>query len=321
MPKTAEWISKFVDNVDSKFTTFQYFRYYSVFYNTLYTNDAMYFGEVGPLTDTNNDIFDSYSQNGYITGFFKDSWEAHSNSIKTLNPSFHRWTHMGGGITWDKNYDNDDFTSLTIFHGKSSSVRRWLYGKNIHEIQLEYLKQFWASYPENRKFFRTHFSEAHELLGELIKYIDQDIADFLQFFYDSGYLEDTFITIVSDHGAHALTLRFPAFPDNSRYIENYYPLLFHITKNDIPENNLKFLKSNEQSFISSHDFYSTMKSIAENKRSTSLYAESYPYHLEQIPQSNDWGNSTVFLAECWWSQDMDKLNKKISNRGIFYSKV
>lgn len=124
-------------------------------------------------------------------------------------------------------------------------------------------------------------------MGELVKYIDQDITDLLQFFYDRGYLEDTLITIVSDHGAHALTLRFPAFPDNSRYVENYYPVLFHIVKNDIPDENLKFMRSNEQSFISSFDFYATMKSIAENKRSTSAYVASYPYHMEQIPEAND----------------------------------
>ena len=321
LPKTAEWISKFVDNQQSQYSTFQYFRYHSAYYNTLYSNDGMYLGEVGPLNDTTQNVFDSYSQNGYITGFFKDSWEAHSYSIKAENPTLHRWDHMGGGVTWDKNFDNDDFTSLTIFRGKSSSARRWLYGKNIHETQIDYLKQFWAAYPENRKLFRTHFSESHELMGELVKYIDQDITDLLQFFYDRGYLEDTLITIVSDHGAHALTLRFPAFPDNSRYVENYYPVLFHIVKNDIPDENLKFMRSNEQSFISSFDFYATMKSIAENKRSTSAYVASYPYHMEQIPEANDCSDSKVFIADCWCSNDIDSLNKKISSRGIFYTKV
>ena len=281
----------------------------------------MYFGQVGPLSDTSTSVFDSYSKNGYITGFFKDSWESHSNAIKSENPSFHRWDHMGGGIAWDKNYDDEDFTSLSVFTGKNSAIRRWLYGKNMHEIQLDYLKQFWAAYPNNRKFFRTHFSEGHELLGELIKYTDQDISNFLQYFYSMGYLDDTFLTIVSDHGAHALTLRFPAFPDNSRFVENYYPILIHVTKNDIPAQSLYFLQANEQSFISSHDFYSTMKSIAENKRSTSKYAESYPYHFEQISPTNDWSNSKVFIADWWWSHDLNSLNQRVADKGIFYAKV
>ena len=166
MPKTAEFINQFVDNQDSDISAHQFFRYHSVFYNTLYSNDAMYYGQIGPLSETSTGVFDSYSNNGYITGFFKDACESHSNSIKTENPTFHRWDHMGGGISWDKNYDDDDFTSLSVFTGKNSAIRRWLYGKNMHEIQLDYLKQFWGAYPNNRKFFRTHFSEGHVFFGK-----------------------------------------------------------------------------------------------------------------------------------------------------------
>lgn len=157
----------------------------------------------------------------------------------------------------------------------------------MHEIQIDYLTQFWNAYPKNRKFFRTHFSEAHELMGELVKYMDDDLVNFLNYFYNSGYLDDTFLTIVSDHGAHALTLRFPLFPDNSRYIENYYPALFHVTKNDIPPNVAHFLAANEQSFISSHDFYSMLKTFAENKDGTTQSAESYPYLTQPMPKGHD----------------------------------
>lgn len=178
-------------------------------------------------------------------------------------------------------------TSFHVFQGKGSAIRHCLYGSDMHNIQINYLKEFWAAYPENRKFFRTHFSEAHEVTGELIKYLDEDFRDLLQYFKDMGYLEDTFITVVSDHGAHALTLRFAAFPDNSRYIENFNPLLFHVTKKDIPEATAYFLETNEQAFLSPHDFYSTLKTIAENKLSTSAAAESYAYGFEAVPGSHD----------------------------------
>jgi arylsulfatase A-like enzyme len=169
----------------------------------------------------------------------------------------------------------------------------------MHNIQMDYLKQFWEAYPENRKFFRTHFSEAHELTGELVQYMDDDLANLLQYFMDKGYLEDTMITLVSDHGAHALTLRFPAIPDNSRYIENYYPILFHVTKNDIPETNGFFMEANEQAFISSHDVFSFLGSIASNKKLTSDFAASYPYQMQAMPKGHDCSNSTVYIADCW----------------------
>lgn len=73
LPKVSAWLSQFVDNEESDYTTYQYFRYHSVFYNTLYSNDAMYFGEIQDVDDTSKNVFDSYSKNGYVTGFFKDS--------------------------------------------------------------------------------------------------------------------------------------------------------------------------------------------------------------------------------------------------------
>lgn len=287
MPKTAEWLSQYVDNQESEYSTYQYFRYHSVYYNTLFSNNAMYFGAVKHVEDTSENVFDSFSKNGYMTGFFKDSCETISNSIHDKDLRMHHWDHFGGTIACDTNYDDADFTSLHVFSGKGSAIRHCLYGRDMHNIQMDYLKQFWAAYPENRKFFRTHFSEAHELTGELVKYMDEDLRDLLEYFKNMGYLEDTFITLVSDHGAHALTLRFPAFPDNSRYIENYYPLLFHVTKKDIPATSAHFLEANEQSFISSHDFYASLKTLAANKRSTSKFAESYPYAFEMIPGSHD----------------------------------
>jgi len=73
MPKTAEWLGQFVDNPESDFDTYQYFRFHSVYYNTLFTNDAMYFGQVEDVDDVSQNAFTPYSENGYITGFFKDS--------------------------------------------------------------------------------------------------------------------------------------------------------------------------------------------------------------------------------------------------------
>jgi len=187
----------------------------------------------------------------------------------------------------------------------------------LHEYQIEYVKQFWEAYPENRKFFRTHFSEAHEILGELVLHIDDDIHDMLEYFYQKGYLDDTMIIVLSDHGAHSVTLRMPIFPDNSRYIENYLPLLIHLTPKDIPKESLGFLKSNQQSFISSHDVYSTLRTIAENKRIVSNSAESYPYIIEQIPLNHDCSNTTVYIGECWCHKDLSKLQAQIGEKSMF----
>jgi hypothetical protein len=333
MPKTAEWLAQFVENEEEDIKTYQFFRYHTSYFNTLYANGGLYYGDVSHVEDTSTNVFNSYSENGYITGFFKDSWETVSVSIKDTDPHTHKWDHFGGEISCDFNYDTTTYKSLTVFEGKASAIRHCLYSQNMHEIQMEYLKQFWAAYPENRKFFRTHFSEPHELTGELVQYMDKDLRDLLQFFLNEGYLEDTMITLVSDHGAHALTLRFPGFPDNSRYLENYYPLLFHVVKSNIPEASLHYLQESEQSFISTYDIYSNLKTIADNKLGTTTNdtmsggvnrgrakAQSYAYAFEAIPNERDCSNKHEYIASCWCDHDLMKLENRMKEIGIFYAK-
>ena len=269
LPKTAKWFEQFMGD-DSDHELNQFFRYHSVYYNTLWTNNALYYDETGDLTGDSTNVFDIYRDNGYITGFSKDACEMTSNSFDPeVDPNsfnIHRWDHHASSFACDQNYDNtESVTSLDMLHGKNSILRRCMYGQGIHMYQMQYLKQFWEAYPDNRKIFRTHFSEAHEVSGELISHMDDDIVKMLDNFYKSGHLDDTMVMIMADHGAHSVTLRVPIIPDNSRYIENYLPLLFHLSPKSIPEGNLASLRANEQSLISSHDIYSTLALIAANQ--------------------------------------------------------
>lgn len=216
--------------------------------------------------------------------------EIRNNEIKGMN----RWDHFGGPYTCDTNYDVREDGSLNWFKGAQSSKRHCYYRQGTQTILIDYLKQFWEAYPENRKFFRTHFSEGHEGTGELVATIDQDIADLLQYFYDKNYLDDTFITILSDHGAHGVVLRLPFHPDNSRHLENYYPVLFHVTKNDIQKSAQHFLAENEQAFIGSFDIYKTLKALPENSNGGNTLKQSFVYTREKIPKEHNCENPNLY---------------------------
>jgi membrane-anchored protein YejM (alkaline phosphatase superfamily) len=144
-------------------------------------------------------------------------------------------------------------------------IRRCVLGEYLHNQILDYTWQFWEAYPDVKKYFRAYFQEAHEATGEVVTTIDQDIANFLEKFHSKGYLSDTIITFLADHGAHFAVMHAPFLPDDSRMRELHLPLLIHLTKTDIPEENLNYLRLNQQAFVSSHDYYSTLKSIAEGK--------------------------------------------------------
>lgn len=170
-----------------------------------------------------------------------------------------------------------------------------MYGQEIHNIQLNYTMQFWDAYKDNRKFFRTHFSENHEFLGIGAKYLDHDLANFIKEFESKGYMKDTIVTIISDHGSHHFSAHFPNLPDNSRGIENFLPFLFHILPKEIDQNLKSILSQNEQSFISSYDIYTTLKIIASNQSAKARDAVSYSYFHKVIPSSHDCSNRTEYF--------------------------
>ena len=288
LPKTVEYLEKYYQS-EEDIEVLQFMRFHSAYYNTLRTNNGLYYGQVDFLQDDSTNVFDSFSRNGYMTGFFKDACQTHAN-LFSPNKTFtlHRWDHRGGIISCDNNYSSKGrIPQLKYFSGKDSSLRRCLYGQEYHDVQFDYATQFWEAYPNNRKFFRTHFSDNHEFLGILVHYMDDSIVKFLENFRAKGYLNDTIVTFLSDHGVHPFSAHFTMIPDNSRAIEVYLPILFHIVPKTIQPAYLNSLRSNEQSFISSYDVYATLKTIAENKPGSASEAESYPYILQQVPKDHD----------------------------------
>ena len=57
-----------------------------------------------------------------------------------------------------------------------------------------------GGYPENKKFLRISFIDAHEQSEEVIKYMDEPLARFLEDLFENNLLENTAVFFVSDHG-------------------------------------------------------------------------------------------------------------------------
>ena len=72
LPKTTEWLSKFVDNKDSDYKLFQFFRHHSVYPYTNINSNALWYGQIGLIEDSSENVFDYFNRNGYVTGMFKD---------------------------------------------------------------------------------------------------------------------------------------------------------------------------------------------------------------------------------------------------------
>lgn len=306
-PKTIDYLSKFVRPDGEDAELFQFFRHHSVNFNSGYNNAAMYYDEIGEVKPESEFVGEYYTRNGYITGLFAGLCQTHITYLSDINRTrANRYDHLAGQIACDSNYDfpwrpdgskDKPASHKATIRGETSIFRHCFYGQNMIDITFGYIKQFWAAYPENRKFFRTHISDSHEHYGHLIKYMDGQTLDLLQHFEKMGYLKDTIIIFQADHGPHFTTYDFNYLPDNSKNIENVLPNSMILAPSSLDSLNLDTLRQNEQAFIGHHDLYATLRTIAEGKIYHSDKVDSYAYISEIVPGNRDCSNQTVYMGQ------------------------
>lgn len=157
----------------------------------------------------------------------------------------------------------------------------------MEEVSFDFATQFWEAYPDNKKFLKISSNKAHDRFGDNLKESDDRIVKFLEEFRLKGYLKDSILLIVSDHGAHRYTTRYTTIPDDSRPIEHAFPLLITFVPTTIGAKTLDFIESNQQKFINHHDTYTTLKSIAVGKISSAPRMIAYSYLQQNLPSGRD----------------------------------
>ena len=159
-------------------------------------------------------------------------------------------------------------------------LRRCFYGKEVHDYIFEYGKQFWEAYPDNKKFMRLGFNDGHESTFEVLKYLDEPMVEFLQFFLDKGYLKNTALFIVSDHGNHMpglYNLFLSEQFETERVLGNFYLIINNnltLMKNNLERFKLfhKNVMINQQSIITPYDIHDTMIHLIAGKISANIFS-------------------------------------------------
>lgn len=70
LPKTSDFLSQFVGNTSSSHELIQYFRYHSVWLNSRINHNAMWYGQIGNASDYEQNLFKSFSDNGFVNAYF-----------------------------------------------------------------------------------------------------------------------------------------------------------------------------------------------------------------------------------------------------------
>lgn len=268
------------NNLNDKYYAYQFLKYHTFTSATKFNAMPMFFGQsVYSLSGTN--IIKYFKQLGYITAqsidmCSKEVWEPEYEPPK-LNFDF--WDHENVAMFCDPSY-MDRKSLYSIYKGVYSLLRRCFYGKEVHDYIFEYGTKFWEAYPDNKKFLRLGFNDGHESSFEVLKYLDEPLFYFLDTFYKKGYLKNTAVIIVSDHGNHMpgiYNLFFSEQYETERVLGNLFIIinsenLFNLKK-DVFKGYNENLMENQQSIVTPYDIYNTLIHIMYGDLQNNLYTK------------------------------------------------
>jgi hypothetical protein len=277
MKKTVKWLEKFYKTDDPNFTTYQFFKYHSLGYFTEINTVPAFLGKWW-LEAGGNYYINYFKEKGAITSDIVNPCGRtvatyYNNDLRYLN--WGQYDHHHSALFCDPNYNQAD-NPYTPFLGPYSIRRRCMHGKDVHDYQLEYGYKFWETYHDMPKLLRMQFIDAHEGSMNVVKYLDDKLANFLSDMESKGMLDDTLLLFMADHGNNMPG--FISMMNSQDYnIEKYLPMMFMVVPSSLKKEYKDALEYNEQSLVTPWDIHNTLLHVsgaavsAYNPYGTSLF--------------------------------------------------
>lgn len=170
------------------FHTFQFFKYYSFYGQTIGNYPRMFYGQSREVKNKTK-ITKYYNENGYVTGYAND--HCFFDNIPTNHD-----------LLEEEAYDHQLILCAPNLGHYCSMTIRCIYGKGNWEHLYNYGNQFWRKYKDNRKYLHIVSNDAHENTLEPVKYMDNTLSEFLNNLFNDNLLISTtiiFILIMERH--------------------------------------------------------------------------------------------------------------------------
>ena len=320
MKKTASFIEKFMkyDN-NLGFNSYQFMKYQTFASWTPPNAKPMFFSS-NNNKGKNVYILKYLKENGFVTGnsgnlCAKEAFPYDVNDNSNYNIILDEYDHENIAMFCEPNYSSED-SPYPLFSGPYAVIRKCLFGLDTFKYLLEFGNQFWNLYPHNKKFLRLSFQEGHEPTGNIAKYLDEYLYNFLNDFYKKQLLNDTALFILSDHGNNYFSFFYNyILNSDDSLIERTYGSLFII----LPSNkNNKIYRDyyyknayiNQQTLISPFDIHDTLIHIifgnntSYNEQVYSHYGESLLAEIEgKSRDCSKWEKFFMLKGGCLCKKD------------------
>lgn len=140
-------------------------------------------------------IWNDYSNHGYVTAFMED----------TPNTGIFTYRLKGFKTVPTDHYMRTYYVDAVEDFGNHKPY--CMAGTPRHKIMLDYARHIFTVYPNKPKFvFGFHGELSHDSYN-LIGAADDDLTEWIQWFEDKGYLNNTVLILMSDHGHRFASVR------------------------------------------------------------------------------------------------------------------
>ena len=259
-----------------KYHGFEFLKYHKLDKYTLYNVIPMFSGVNFSFNSSYKmiSLLKKYKENGFITCNIQDVCHKELMQIGPLkNYRYIEFDHEYVAPSCDPNIYEIGYSLLKSSNG---IIKKCLYGKENFEHILDYARQFWNIYKNNKRFLRIVNSYAHEYTGEKSKYTDDSLYNFLKELYDNEKMENTTLFIAGDHGYVGLFGIYEILKSNDWKIEYALPILIIL---EFDKKNVSYYKQynniqkNQQNLVTPFDIYYT---LMQNLYGTN-YKKNLPY--------------------------------------------
>jgi hypothetical protein len=304
MKKTSTWIENYLksnNEANSSHVAYQFMKYHAFIFFTQLNIQPMFYGQ-SMYNKNGTTLIRHLKKNGFITG--------HSNNICSRelydledgyidNLEYEDFDHENIALFCDPNFFNLE-NPFTPYMGPYSIKKRCLYGRNTFEYVLEYGEKFWETYIDERKFLRVAFQDAHEGTGEVAKYLDEELFTFLDKFEKRGWLNDTAIFFVSDHGNNMIGF-YNIYNCEDFIMEKTLASLFLLMpKEKVTTQFNTTLTNNQQVMVTPYDIHNTLLNLINMGDENEYYSKLGKSLFEPISGlSRDCETYKLDMSDLW----------------------
>ena len=272
MKKTQKFLEQFYGN-NYKFVFFQMMKFHSLLNFTMPNVNPMFYGE-SIFNKNGTNLIRVFKKKGFITAQSNNKCGRELYDLEEeyqLKLDYEDFDHENIAMFCDPNFFKNE-NSYKVFTGPKDLKRKCLYGKDSFEYIFEYSEKFWKAYKEEPKFLRLAFQDAFKGTQEMVSLLDTALYNFLMDFLYRGYLDNTAIFFVSDHGNNMFVLN-EIFRFEDYMLEKSLPFWIMLLPKSSNNTEVEIIKSNQQKFVTSYDIHETLLDIINIEENCSYHSK------------------------------------------------